>query len=292
MNQQIKLRTLSLGGGVQSSTIVEMMVDGALPMADLIIFADTGDEPEHVYKQIWYLATRLGSVNMPLIVVNNGDMVKDIYSNGRFAAMPLWTVNRRPVSAFGKTADILKVGRLKRQCTHEYKIVPIERFIRSQLLARGLAKKDKLGRTKITKGVMVEVLLGISLDEAERMKPSRIKWMVNKWPLIDKRMSRFDCINWLKANGHPVPQKSSCKRCPYHDNAHFLEMKTERPKDWAEVTRFDDNLRDGTLRLAVTAKGDVFLHETCIPLSEVNLSEGPTTKPLEICDEGFCGVWL
>ena len=49
---------LSCGAGVQSGTIVEMIVEGELPMPDLIMFADTGDEPQYVYDHVKYLKTR------------------------------------------------------------------------------------------------------------------------------------------------------------------------------------------------------------------------------------------
>jgi hypothetical protein len=51
---------LHLGAGVQSSTIVEMIVEGDLPPVDAVIFADTGNEPKWVYEQVDYLKSRLG----------------------------------------------------------------------------------------------------------------------------------------------------------------------------------------------------------------------------------------
>lgn len=287
------LKTLSLGGGVQSSTLVEMMVVGELPAVDFVIFADTGDEPAHVYQAVWYLAGRLASINVPTIVVSGGDMVADLYGGKRFAAMPLFTKQHtKTVPSFWGDVDFHAIGRLKRQCTSEYKITPIERFVKRELLARGEARLYADGRIYVNKGVMVEVMLGISLDEAERMKPSQNKWMVNRWPLIDRRMTRQGCINWLKERGLPIPQKSSCKRCPYHDDAYWLEMKQSRPADWAEVVQFDADLRDGDkLRLAATAKGQVFLHQSCIPLADV-VFEPKQNLPVEICDEGYCGVFL
>jgi hypothetical protein len=43
------LRVLSLGAGVQSSTVLFKMLEGEIPMADVSIFADTGNEPKAVY---------------------------------------------------------------------------------------------------------------------------------------------------------------------------------------------------------------------------------------------------
>ena len=44
------LRILSLGAGVQSTTLLYMMLNGDVEPVDHIIFADTGWEPEPVYE--------------------------------------------------------------------------------------------------------------------------------------------------------------------------------------------------------------------------------------------------
>ena len=44
------IRILSLGAGVQSSTLALMIAHGELPMVDHAIFADTGAEPAGVYR--------------------------------------------------------------------------------------------------------------------------------------------------------------------------------------------------------------------------------------------------
>ena len=42
------LRILSLGAGVQSSTLALMIEKGEIPMVDAAIFADVGAEPKKV----------------------------------------------------------------------------------------------------------------------------------------------------------------------------------------------------------------------------------------------------
>jgi len=44
------LRILSLGAGVQSSTLALMIAKGEIPMVDCAIFADTMGEPKAVYE--------------------------------------------------------------------------------------------------------------------------------------------------------------------------------------------------------------------------------------------------
>ena len=57
--KNVALSYLGLGAGVQSSTIVEMMVLGLLPKVDLAVFSDLEDEPSYVYRQLNYLEGRL-----------------------------------------------------------------------------------------------------------------------------------------------------------------------------------------------------------------------------------------
>jgi hypothetical protein len=51
-DQTPALRVLSLGAGVQSTTLLLMSVYGELPPLDYAIFADTGWEPARVYEHL------------------------------------------------------------------------------------------------------------------------------------------------------------------------------------------------------------------------------------------------
>lgn len=274
--------SLSLGAGLQSSVLVEMVVEGELRPVDVVIFADTGDEPAHVYEQVWYLAGRLQSVGIPLCVVNGGDLVDDIYNGtGRFASLPLYT----------KMPGRERPGMLRRQCTKEYKIQPIEHEVRRRMLRRGMMQRYRDGKIHPlrTNPARAELWLGITVDEAERMKPNVRGWITNRYPLVEKRMNRQACINWLTARGLPVPDKSSCKRCPFHSDGYWMAMREERPEDWQEVVKFDRDLRGEKLRERFTAGliADLYVHRSALPLEEAVQVRGPAL-PLDFCDGGYC----
>ena len=55
------------------------------------------------------------------------------------------------------------------------------------------------------KGKHIETWIGISTDEIMRMKPSRDWWQKNRWPLIEKKMSRQDCLDWYKGKDYRTP---------------------------------------------------------------------------------------
>lgn len=46
------IRVLSLGAGVQSTTLALLAVEGVLPKPDAAVFADTGWEPRRVYDHL------------------------------------------------------------------------------------------------------------------------------------------------------------------------------------------------------------------------------------------------
>jgi hypothetical protein len=121
------VRILSLGAGVQSTTLALLAASGEVtPMPDLAIFADTGWEPAAVYQQLEWLRTP-GRLPFPVRVVRAGNIKDGILARqnttgGRYAAVPWYTTN--PDGSTG-------IGR--RQCTSEYKLTPIMRGIRDYL---------------------------------------------------------------------------------------------------------------------------------------------------------------
>ena len=130
--------------------------------------------------------------------------------------------------------------------------------------------------------------LGISTDEWARMKPSRVKYIENTWPLIDLEMSRNDCMVWLKDNGHTVPPKSACLGCPYHNNELWREIKTEYPEEFEETCKVDDAIRD-----MPKFKHQQFMHRSCKPLRDVDFRTMEEMGQLNFFTdecEGMCGV--
>ena len=281
MTKKNKFTYLSLGCGVQSGTLAEMIAEGVLPPIDVAIFADTGDEPQYVYDYRDYLKDRLATKNVPLVTVQKGDLIGDMYAGKRFASIPLYTrINTH-------------TGIMRRQCTREYKVEPIEKYMKQLLVKKGWARLSKNKSVLINKTTVIEAWLGLSLDEVSRMKPNRNSKITSKWPLIDQRMSRHDCIQWLTKRNLQVPLKSSCVICPYHNNNYWRFLRDERPNEFAHAIQVDNDLRNNTLNIKASAKSDLFLHNQAIPLADVDLrtpEEQGQSSFLDMCDEGYCGV--
>lgn len=260
-------RFLSLGAGVQSSALYLMAVEGEFgdETPEAAIFADTQWEPKGTYEWLAELE-RIGGNIIPIHTVTAGNIRDLALSGSGFAAIPL---NVRSSKGYGK---------LRRQCTREFKVAPVTREIRRLL---GVEKGRRVR-------VPVEVWMGISLDEIQRMKPNRERWITNRWPLIEREFDRRKCEAWLVAHGYRVPPKSACIGCPYTDNRRWREMKDNRPDEWADAVAFD-----ASIRTLPRITGEAFVHRTLKPLPEVDLStmedHGQMDAFTEEC-EGMCGV--
>jgi len=262
------LRVLSLGGGVQSSALLLMAEEGVFDQRPgLAVFADTGWEPPWVYDYLSYLDEQ---TSIEIARVSKGNLKEDLLnadSDSRFASIPVFT--RDPETG--------KVSMLRRQCTREYKVEPIHRYLRSRL---GPGRPQPAS---------VELWIGISLDEAQRMKPSRRQWIENRWPLIERRISRAGCLAWLKDRGYRLPKKSSCIGCPFHDDGFWRDLRDNHPELWNDAVAFDRRIR----RLP-RVHHDCYLHRQAVPLSEVDLSteedRGQIAFGFSAECEGMCGV--
>lgn len=241
------LRILSLGAGVQSTTLALMAARGEIEAPDCAIFADTGWEPAAVYAHLDWLETQL-----PFSVhrVTGGD-IRDSIATMSYDPIP-WHVTG---------------GMGRRQCTKVYKLYPIRRAVRAMLGG------------KIPRGGC-EMWLGISRDEAHRMKPSNVQYIRNSWPLIDAGMTRADCLRKLE-RWNVVAPRSACCGCPFLSDADW-RLKREQP-EWAETVAI-------SARLALTGQ---FMHRALLPIDEVDFSRWQDRNQPDLFGEeceGMCST--
>jgi|TARA_Y100000310_G_scaffold36352_1_gene34242 hypothetical protein len=238
---------------------------------DAAIFADTGWEPPSVYEHLEWLKT---VVSVPIHVVSQDYKIRErtlasLGGKTRFTALPVYIKNYDGEKAM-----------LRRQCTREYKIEPLERQARALL---GLKKGQRMPR-----GTMVQNWLGISSDEAARMKRAYRPWMDNFYPLIERWISRQGCKDWMADHSYPEPSKSACIGCPFHDDGTWRDMKMNRPVEFADAVDFDHRIRTGLKGVDCEA----FLHRSLQPLDEVDFRNAEDLGQLNFLGEceGYCGV--
>lgn len=262
---------ISFGAGVQSTALLVCSALGLhnVPKADVAIFADTGDEPGWVYDHLAVMIPWAAEHGIPIHVASQGHLSQDIIdrhngSRSRFAAIPVYTVREH------------REGMLRRQCTREYKIQPIERKVRELM---GYAKGQRVRHS-------VTAMIGISLDEVTRMRDSRTRWVTNTYPLINAGLRRGDCMRIADENGLGVPKKSSCIFCPYHSDAFYRDLKQNHPDEFARAVEIDRAVRDMSMS---GVEQPVFIHRSCLPLDQVDFNEDQMDLFDNEC-EGYCGV--
>jgi len=261
------LRVLSLGAGVQSSTLFYKILNNEIEPVDCAIFADTGNEPKAVYDYLQHL-TNLA--NFSIYIVSKGNIIDDSLAvaekgtNKGFLTMPVKGVDENGKQVMGR-----------RQCTNDYKIQPINKKIR-----------ELLGVKRLT-GFNVEVVMGISLDEIQRAKEPINKWQVNCYPLIENKITRHDCLEYIKLHEYKTPPRSACIVCPYHSNKEWLHMKENNPDEFQFAVDFD-------LKIRTTSSNGVknYLHSSMKPLGEIDFNQykDPQYKLFDDECSGICGV--
>ncbi|MFC8845804.1 MULTISPECIES: hypothetical protein [unclassified Micromonospora] len=264
-------RYLSLGAGVQSTTLLLLAAQGTIPAFDAAIFADTSWEPAAVYRHLDRLTGIAHRAGIEVVRVSTGDIRADALDpKHRFASMPLFTL--------GPNGER---GMARRQCTGEYKIKPIKAEVRRRL---GYPHP-----TRMPVGVWAQMAIGISVDEIGRARDSDVGYMRNVHPLLDLGWRRTDCLRFLAERGLGDTPKSSCVGCPFHDDSFWADLKANSPAEWAAAVAFDRAIRHGSAKANADGhplRGQFFLHRARVPLDEVVLRPHP--RP---ADAPGCGPW-
>lgn len=214
----------SCGGGRQSVGIAALIVQGRLPVPDIAVIIDTEREKSTTwdyYDRV--LKPELSNVGVNLVRVNKADYATvDLYRNDDLL-IPAFTTQKGQVS------------KMPTFCSNEWK----QRVVRRYLRAQGVTDCD--------------CWLGISINEADRMKDSGLKWLRHVYPLIDLGLSAEDCIALVIAQGWPEPPRSACWMCPNQGKKEWLEM-SERDFKAAQAFEYQIQRRDPHVFLTKTGQ--------------------------------------
>jgi len=268
------IHVISLGAGVQSSVMALMAAAGEIePMPALAVFADTQAEPQAVYD---WLAWLKGQLPFPVEEVTAGSLQKRVLDmriteDGR-------AYSKTDIPFHTKSADGRRSMIRQRGCTADYKIRPVLRHIKAFAKVR-----HKEPDAQVTQWI------GISLDEAHRMKPARERWLQNRWPLIEKRMTRGDCLAWMSARGFPLPPRSACVFCPFKSDAEWAELQSTAPDEFARAVKFEKDIQ---VKKSMRGFLDtvVYIHRSCTPLDKVQFSNWDQIDLFGNECEGMCGL--
>jgi hypothetical protein len=247
----MKTQVWSCGGGTQSGAIASLIRLGKLPRPDFAFMTDTGRERSSTWPFVdGFIRTALASAGLDLTIVKAADFARlDVYWNDT-VLLP------------GYTTQNGSVGKLSPFCSGKWKRDVSERWMRS------------IGIDTCRNWI------GISRDEARRIRNQHRPWLELWYPLIfEVPMYRQQCVELIRDQGWTghIPH-SACYMCPNLSDAEWIDMKIHWPTDFKMACDLESTtqLRDPHF----------FLHPSCRPLKDVDFMAQTTMFAERGCTGG------
>ena len=309
------MRVLSFGAGQQSVALAVLMVQGVIPKADALVFANVGENSEHPATLAY-----LRDVFIPYAIANDLNFVETRrMSKGKPVDLHDYTLSEQqrsiPVPLYNETGS---PG--NRTCTLEWKVKVVDRWIKAQRVSE------------------CEIIIGFSAEEGARVakKPKgwhdrqgNYKFGFNKrfsFPLYEMGMNRNKAQQIILDAELPLPPSSACWHCPFLSRAKWLEMRNHTPELFERAVEFERAVNEKRKRITAERVHKPTETTTDYPLfgdSVVTESKpnhrmvddnfylyprtGGQMRPLadavpkdqlelfdqlmnETCDEGYCGL--
>jgi len=270
------ISVLSWGGGTQSTALMLMMLDGKIKDKDgnvikpnYIMFADTKNENEMVYSQIYKVQKYVKDhYDFDIVItaknkeirsdveiikmVNDGlnyrssdyaDLYQShvLYFQGYLKSidvMPFWTRNKK-TGVVGKTPF--------KACTMSFKVEQIMKEIR-------IRENIKRYNPRTHK---INLYIGYSIDEISRVKPNPLSYCENFAPLVDIQATREDWINYVERKLGFKPISSVCNMCYANDFNRVYETYKQNSDGWAKLLYLDHVMNDKPITHKIN--DDVFM---------------------------------
>ena len=265
------LRTVSYGGGVQSTALLVLAAQREIDF-DVFMFANVGHDSEMPHT-IDYVE----NVAKPYAEAHGIELAElcRIPTRGWSAGKPETLYGR--LTREGSRSLPIPVRMSNgapgtRSCTADFKIRVVER----ELKRRGASVEHP-----------ATVALGISVDEIQRAKPGvdpRSPVQIRTYPLLDLGLHRADCKRIIAEAGLPVPEKSACYFCPFHDKEAWRKLKREHPDLFTKSCDLETLLN---ARRDELGKDHVYLTRHGKPLAD-SIDDQQQLDGMDGCDSGYC----
>jgi len=241
----------SCGGGTQSGAIAVLIAQGKLPKPDLCFMTDTGREKASTWPFVQgFIRPNLQRVGLDLTIIKATD----------FASTDIFFDNTVLLPGF--TTQSGSVGKLSPFCSGKWKRDVGERYMRS------------IGIEKARNWI------GISLDEARRIRNQHRQWLQLWYPLIfEVPMRRHQCVELIRATGWTdhIPH-SACYMCPNLGDAEWIDMQRNWPEDFQRACELEADVREKDAHF--------YLHPSCTPLAQVDFYQQHTMFAERGCTGG------
>jgi hypothetical protein len=268
----VTLRVFSYGGGVQSTACLVLAAQREIDYPTFL-FANTGDDSEHP-DTIRYVR----DVAVPWAAERGVDVVELARRRQKGdRAGEVETLYGRLTRPGSRSIGIpVRMGGDgapgTRSCTTDFKIRVIARWLREH----GATEADP-----------AHTGIGISLDEIHRLNSRKPEGnQVLEYPLIDRLVTRQDCMNLIERAGLPVPPKSACFFCPFHTLEAWRRLRRETPDLFDRAVHLERLMNERRRELG---KDEVYLHRSARPLDDVVGDDQQLVLDVDdTCESGFC----
>lgn len=274
------MKILSFGAGMQSTALALMSCENAhaeengqeipfplVPVYDLVVFCDLGFEPPWVLSQVEFTRKACEWAGLPFKVLPSplyDDFMRN-FGERRTISIPWWTLG-----------DDGHKSRMPRNCTIDYKVELISKFVRWEVL--GYKKGQRL-RDEDKKAH--EMHMGFSAEEARRCKENPNPMFVNRFPLVDMGLTRADNFAYIKDVWGLETKASACCFCPYHKNYFFKYLKENLPETYEKLVGMDELLRDKNPKPPMDS--DLFISRSRKRLEDLTPEDCEDAECFEYC---------
>ena len=221
-------QVLSFGAGQQSVALAVLMVQGVIPKADALVFANVGENSEHpdtlrYLREVFIPYANVNGLNFVETQRQIRNKPSDLHDytlspDNRAIPVPLYNEQGSPGN---------------RTCTLEWKVKVVDRWIKAQ------------GVTQC------EIIIGFSAEEGSRVAKKPLGWHDRhgnykfgfekrfSFPLHDLGINRNKAQNIIAEAGLPIPPSSACWHCPFLSRAKWVEMRNNDPELFARAVGFE-----------------------------------------------------
>jgi hypothetical protein len=289
-------RIASWGAGTQSTWMITESALGKTERLDAIIFSNTQFERRLTYEIVEFYTKYFEDHGIPVYVPTAGSVEHE--GANKHIHIPFFTKKLPRAKKAIPLADpdddgdycaaddvilpedLVNGGPIMRECTRHFKIRPIRRKTR-EILGFPPSKPPA------PPAGAVEQWLGISWDESERISKSPLQYITHRYPLVERRITREDCIEGLRALRLPIPIKSACIVCPYRQPSEWLEMRTTSPDEFARAVAFDEKHRHD--KIGGLNAEELYVYKYAAPLAKADFEKDALReRSRDTCESGYC----
>lgn len=261
------IRAVSFGGGVQSTALLVLAAEGQIDHR-LFLFCNVGEDSENPATISYF-----NEVAMPYAAAHGIELL-ELRKRMRDGTPDtiLTSIARQPRS-IPIPMHLAGAGPGNRTCTAHFKIF----IVAKELQRRGATPEDP-----------ALTALGISVDEFHRARTSSgIAWQTLEYPLIDRRLSRSNCLSIIAKAGLPEPEPSSCYFCPFHTMEQWTRLKRNKPDLWEKAVELEARMVE---RRRSLGRDPMYMTGAGKPLEE---AIGQRDQQMEFdlpggCASGYC----